>query len=1699
MGAEPADARGLPVGLARTGRFGATGRIGNLDQVTDHLKKTMRDTAQRDRHPEQVAELALQHLAETRNAIGDQEWGDWLAHGGDEVTVTLPDGRSYRVKAELLLPAGGIYKTSPAADPDSPEASQKVGLSWDPEADMRVSSAQNRSVSWNLPVPLADAGAAVSGLALTGGIAMSAGRTRAHGRTHLSIVQGRRTTPTGSEVSFAYPGAHLEVTIHPHGSKTATPLRSEPLDVTVVVPDSHVPRVPHGADGLPRPPKPLPPIALPDILDRSPETQRRLDDVIWQYSDSPESMDIPERLRNRVLDSLGSHAMEPGSDSWRRLRLFLSERNQLRLYTHQAWPGLPSEEFPLRGGSVGLTLRTTLLSVRRIEGADLDNVTTWKQQRSTDISGTTGSAGTDWDHGPTFGIGYSKFGLGFEPVTLRTGGRIGQSLEIDKGSARWQKLSTTGPTVAYELGMLFTAKVRSDLPQLRGEKSEQGTVHVRVPLADAPEFEAALLRAAAGSPNPLTPVPATDEALVPPAIRDGRGTGPSYIDLDGSAREVREHVIRLIGQARKEHGLPQFTDMQEHHLHRQVAVDFSLDGLSVRGTHMVSPRRLRRRLVLPDGSSAVIKIQARRGAKLLSTGVRADRTVTLLRGMAHAQSSGQALAVWLKNGALDAGVKVPLSGLTNGLIDTIGGGTAFRGSRNHVDSLSNSPFIFAGGWPIIEGPSRWFEYQIDFEISVTIDAPFAKRKGPPTTEPEASGRQDPPPLERSGPAAPSKSSVAGLFRKKVSSSVTHTSAVKGGRVKYWMAEQLIFPSQADARPVDVSGDPQAFAVPKDRRERRRPQDLPLDVIPPPELARELTMMLKDTNAFTADEMEEMVDQVSDPGRLLVLLLRGLDDGSAQTELLSAASKTVDHHLAVRLSVELQTSQTHVPDKVRSGELSFAERTPAVASGKQRSRGWLISGQLGMRTGSFFGFKTAPAVTGTYGRARAAAKSVTHRATTGVIHVTSPLQYDHRFADVVFTLDVEHSGNTLFGATRSMLRGHRRIRARDGYEFLRRASASRPRGDVPKTLEPHELQMTGVTQSLRFPDASPDPDPAPDQRVDAGQRPAKNPLVDTVIDLLRTNVPTLRNRTRAVLAAELRLTADGGLVQPLDEVLSPMSLLAMERRIMNTGLRLTPLGIAADHYILIKGISEETFHHDEPREELAVGKYLNPFEWSTETDTISQQAGFAVDVPFTRPGSGGLTDATGTYSYAWNRSRSVSTARTEGDASFDLVLFSPGSQLYAGKLRLEVSVKRVVQPSPVIVNRVLGGLPDRLRAAYHHADDPAMDETREVTMVKQVAVPDALLPPVGAMAAELDPRVRLTRDSTALFRPGTAPEDADALRSFPVDSATVRNRGVVLWNLDDVSIGQMHRLLLEALRGPKNSRPALRFTGPELLTEWGTESEETLRDLMSSNFLGPFFPHTLADQGYRPPSVARPGGPITDTHGHITIKAKLFNAKALTWVNASHDLEESRRTRQASSIVKSTSKGISTSLQPSASTGPSSSDPAVSPSESIGRTTSEEVVSTVTTQGLVGGGTFRKRPDQRYLYVRTGVAYAITLESAEQRADITYGRQTKTFYFILDDAAALLLHPSQVNALHHALDMTLISAPNPDRPQHDTAPSNPEHNREPKDPADTNLKDAPPATHDALITPGNIPPEIVWTASSHSAGKACVEAALYTAK
>ncbi|MFJ2008589.1 hypothetical protein, partial [Streptomyces chartreusis] len=1538
--------RSLPAGFALGGRFGTGGRIDNVEGIVTALDGALGEAIQAAGYPAEIRDLALEHLNAVREGVGNQQWAVWLAQEGHEVRVESRDGAGFEVKAELVLPrprvGGELVEVSGTKRGRLLGEGEEWGLTWDPEADQRYRSSRTSAVDWSGSLAVSHALAPLHFMTVTAGPSVGASTTRGRTQSHMSVAAGRRTMPTGEGVWFLHPGARLVVSVRPEGAK-GTPAGTivRPHPVTLGFPASMVPSwggVGGAAAGVP--------VLGRTVLEAGDAPAQSVrDDAMWKSITYPEAIVGLEELQRDVMQRLAGRVAR-GSEAHLLLRHELGEANALRVFSQMAGLGYATTQIALGDGHwVAVGLRMHLRSVTRVEGGNIQHSETRRQFRHLDLPGESASRSLGVALAVPVTLGFSagdgNYGAHATPLTLTAGAGRSQAIEVDYGLSLWAKLTTSGPTGVYQLGVAFVAEVRSDLPELAGEVTGDGQVYARVPLADAYSFETALAAptdaaVADGKARDLLDDAAAEAVrqVLPAAIRDGYGNGPALVEMSGSVHQLQPLVMSLIEGGIADRGLAPLTAGEKHLLQRFLAVDFSLEGHRGQEYRLLSPSGLRRRMLLPNGRWATVVVKVTYDPQRpVAAGTRPDRSVNILRSSVYAVDDARSASRTVSL-ATGLAARFSLSWATAGRLGDVGFGSGYRYTRSVGEALGSTAFAVAEpGSETIEGPSAWVRYPAVLRAQVTIDGEVAARV--PRSE-----------LGEGGPR---------VLRKSWRPAPDVRSQELPVDVTFWLPEQLMQPRVSPlASKVETSDDPLAFRE-NAGWERLEADDMLMMPLVPPQVAGELSGMLQRVTGIRPDDRHALVARFTDPGNLLTYLQRGTGNGSWQTEMLTQTHRWADAHVVVRMSIEVRKSVDVGGQEVRASRLALIEPTQIVTSGQQTSTGHFASTSLSLGVKAGASHAEALGAGGSYGAGHSSGTATQHRMIKGYLESSDPAGYQHRSAHIVYTIEVEHWRDTVFGAVRmGQLLDLRRIHVPSGLEFLRpvpQAATEEPPAQVPRTIPAARITALGPVRSLRF-----------RQEDTSFQPPGHNPLAEKVAGMLRSREAWSGSQAGGS-TEKLSPAQTHRLSRSLDLLLSPTALQAAIHRLTTTGVRLSPLGPDGP-VLLLKGEPVEEFTYTESRSGLSVSTFTSSFTWAQEAHSRllhqwSVSLGASGNTAISRGEVAGVADS---FGYTRSGGRSQSASRLGGDSTFDGVTFQPGARLYEGLLRVSVTL--------LPTGQVL---------------DPARHEAfATVDLVQQVSVPDAILMP------DSDPQAMPVLPSGALA----------------LSPQAVRDRLVIPRDVADHAV----RGLYESVRGQLTSSqgsPSLK----SLLLTWGSTAEAAFADVMA---LAPqtFFSETLSEDGYTSP-VLRRARLGRDIHGEVVLKARLFDAVPLGWVTVSHQIDVNRRTRLSSGSGNAQAAGLS------AGSGVSETVPGTQTSSQfvgLARTVSAASQGNATTSRLVGLGDQRVRPEQRYLLVRASADYQVTLRAVHEQGALSHGAEEKTFHHQLDRAVELLIHPEAVRAL-----------------------------------------------------------------------------------
>ncbi|MFF7415294.1 hypothetical protein [Streptomyces lydicus] len=1595
----------IPEGFRHSGEFGLGGRIHNLDEVVQTLHRGVVGALKEPLGNEGLSQALRVAVERERAWSGHEEWGRSLVHGGVEFPVTTETGHNYLVHAQIGL-ADRAHATNLPAERFETSDGKHVERSqpFDPPSNTEVARTRNRSrgVGGNIPLKVYFP-ASEPHVSLSAGPVIGGSTNRTAGTTEVSVTQGLRSVASGNSVYFSLPGNELTVTVRADDRSVArsNPL---PLDLVLAFPAGAAPRVAthesgHGAwvveERVAGDEIGLVGAAPPEGWD--PRVRQRLDEAFWQGYTDPESIGNIEGLRQLVLDKLPSAAVQPGSVTDKHLRLFLSERSQMREFLQLAGSGHTSEPFQIGDSTLHLTVRTRLLSAQRLGPADV-HTKLWNEQRSylmdnqthtlSHTAKITAEASASYTRNPKADFGRTH---GF---TATLGGTvadtIAQSAGFTQGGSRWQNLLHEGPTVAFRLRMEHSAELLSDRAGVEGVVHTDGTVHVRVPVGSAERFEEAVRQAVAPTTEQVGhhTLNSVSAERIPPAIRNGTGVGPAYVQITGVASgTMPDTILQLV------HGVkPSFKPLELALLRRQLAADFSSTALNAQVDQLLSGTGMRKPVLLPDGGTAHVVITPMdRTPAPVRGGRHDDRQMNIVSSVMHGADSSDTVSR-----SFSAGLSINSSlGLRENAVGRVNNGYTYR--RNHDRGLTTGDFLFAApGGVLFPGPTYWFEYGMSLGVRVAVEpAPLGKsllRRTVQGVKQVVDAMEHP-----AGRPAPRGAEEPPRDRLLPPTATVVSKRLDGVRARYWVPEDMLHP---DA-PISASltddlrlGDATVHEGPARpwRRDRERVRltadDMPLPPIVPPELSQAVRELVRRSGWLSDARAEALVDTVTQQRRMTGLFQYGLDSGITRPETVHLPGALINRAITVRISGELLDSRFEVPGTVRAGRLVLAEITPKLVATDRRGTSHAVSFGIGGgartadrhhpdRTQMFW-----PSIGVGWTASRGSSREVLERSTTGGLHIDAPAEYRRQWADIAYTVEVERWAGGPIGRTQPV-REVQHVIVRGGLELLRRVPSAEPvPAEVPRQLASDAIPQFSIPRGLQFPSREGDP---------AGH----NPLVHQAEELLRLHVPASRRGE-----ASLRWTVDGVTALPLDVLFSPQSLLGAHDTLLSTGLTVRPFLPHVGHYLQVHATRRGDYAYEQSHPQGLMGKYANRDNWTTAATTKTPGA-FSVNAGFAPQHYGAnrhIDSARETGSGAGEQARDKTFTRTERQSHHDLIKFT-GTHSYLGPLELTLSLRRVATPTPLMWNRLFLGLPDRLRSAYYRADAPPLRAGRGLIVTETVTVPDSVLDirntsPLAVTPAHEGPSLQEPKDLLA------------------VTTEDVRQGRVVITGFRHTAARELHDRFLQGLRHSDHTSTNGAGIG-RALAELGRVSEDALRKSFSYSMLIGSLDRALAPGGHTFPLLIRDSS-LGHLRGSLTLRVSLPNPQVLREVTVGHNLERSHRTQQSSSAGIGTSFSVSIGAGLALHTGdpkakehsPTAQVLPLIPSIDVSRGNWQGV--SATSQMLRGsGGVFRHRPEATYWHVRSGADYTAILAMDGEKPLVQHiSLGPGTVEFLIDPAHAV---------------------------------------------------------------------------------------------
>ncbi len=491
-----------------------------------------------------------------------------------------------------------------------------------------------------------------------------------------------------------------------------------------------------------------------------PDTAERIHDVLGTVLHIPESISGLGPLRDQLVANL-PHPVETDSDLYDGIQHWISEANLLRNYGEMTTIGTLSPAYRTGDGdaSAYLTVTAKMLGAQRVGDDPVpmkEESQRWvNTNSSTSESGGFGITPIKGNIGYTIGDPTASFGFNH---SLGVGGSIGAKLSTTRssnentGAGEVRGLVYDGPSVLYRLTSRMTVGVTSDADGYANDDrplaERDVTTFVRVPVHEAPRFEALIDRETAGptgtqpwrdanaqvprNQDPRPADPAALQAMIaaesirrypPTSIEAGQGIGFSAIGkLSGSEKVIPEieSTLRKVEFSRA--WIPDWAPMEMKYLRHRLLAKFSKEALINRGSALFQPGGVKERLHRPvDGGTEVITItvKARKTDLLPVAGRVASTKLELMPAGFAGESGGDSLSSTL-SGAGNLGFTAGIANATHDRLRQFG--FSLEGSAGSGKSASTN--VGASGFQIqamlYNGPARTFDFNVRYEVTVGV-------------------------------------------------------------------------------------------------------------------------------------------------------------------------------------------------------------------------------------------------------------------------------------------------------------------------------------------------------------------------------------------------------------------------------------------------------------------------------------------------------------------------------------------------------------------------------------------------------------------------------------------------------------------------------------------------------------------------------------------------------------------------------------------------------------------------------------------------------------------------------------------------------------------------------------------------------------------------------------------------------------------
>ncbi len=384
--------------------------------------------------------------------------------------------------------------------------------------------------------------------------------------------------------------------------------------------------------------------------------------------------------------------------------------------------------------------------------------------------------------------------------------------------------------------------------------------------------------------------------------------------------------------------------------------------------------------------------------------------------------------------------------------------------------------------------------------------------------------------------------------------------------------------------------------------------------------------------------------------------------------------------------------------------------------------------------------------------------------------------------------------------------------------------------------------------------------------------------------------------------------------------------------------------------------------------------------------------------------------------------SEGSALAKVDASRNTLFIGGEADRYAGDLRIDMVLVTTPNPSRLL-NTTLFTLPDKVSMVLHDKLDMSKADGRaSVTLTERVLIPQQLLKP------DIEQYVPQPNDvAVAEVAFGSTPAQLGGT-PLPITEQQLMDRSVFNLGLDPDKLQVLSDEVFKRLGGNVPTADDSFDRATARMAGHGSRARDAIYTMLSFPMMTNELEFMVGPDGLVSPPLVREGGPFTDTHAKVTIRAELFDPRIRNHFNGSlesnsyHFIESNKNKSDGDSWGLGNSSGF-TGISGSTDPQPPGSHAAQKPggllSFGVRQSTSE---SSFVVHKDMPRVVSRNRSEP-WLRVKSDVLLKITVEARNQRGPLDFPGGTTQMAFHIRNGVELAFSPEHalrtfdVAALH----------------------------------------------------------------------------------